>query len=76
MTFTAIKYEHSNFFFNYYYRTNGKLVTMKKTIAKLKIGDIVTYHCYSITSSGLPKKPTIVKKRSDIEWQNIFTKIK
>ena len=54
-------------------RTNSKVVTMKNTLGRLKIGDVITYTYASMSKLGKPIKAKILRKRNDVTWEEIST---
>ena len=54
-----------------FHRTNNKIMPMKKTIGRLKVGDIITYVCTSVSPQGIPVGHKILRKRNDVAWEDL-----
>jgi len=50
--------------------SNQVFVATTKLVEPLRIGDIVSYEYVNKTSSGLPVRAVIFKKRVDLLWEN------
>ena len=53
---------------------NGNVISIKKTISGLKVGDIITYCYKNVNNSGWPISPKIERKRNDVSWEELQTK--
>jgi len=42
------------------------------TFNQISKGDVITFKCTSISSNGIPKQATVLRKRFDILWEHVL----